>query len=128
MKTYIPILALLLYGCADREGQSFSFEEAKRSQPFQAVVEGAEVHTERRWGRSGGLKVEIWLRRQDGALVAITADQATLTELALALDLTKGAAYEWPKAITDFEAAVHAKCRQKLHSMRDPEPTVPTGN
>jgi len=128
MSKYIPAFAILFVACACRHSRSLTFDEAKRFQPFQAVVEGAEVHTGRCWGRSGGLAVEIRLRRQDGALVAINADRATLTELALALDLTKGAAYEWPKAITDFEAVVHAKCRQKLHSTLDPEPTESTGN
>jgi hypothetical protein len=60
--------------------------------------------------------------------VAITADQATLTELALVLDLSNGAACMWPKAINDFEAAAHAKRQLKLHSLREPEPTVPIGN
>ena len=128
MSKYIPIVAMLFVGCACHHSQSLTFDEAKCCQPFIAVVEGTEVHAGRCWGRSGGLVVEIRLRLQDGALVAITTDQATLTELALALNLTNGAAYEWPKAITDFEAAAQVRRQQELHSPQDSEPMVPTGN
>ena len=128
MTKYIPFIAMFFIACACRHIQSLTFDEAKRSQPFQAVVESTEVHAGRRWGCSGGLAVEIRLRREDGALVAITTDRATLTELALSLHLTNGAAYLWPKAIVDFEAAAHAKRQQELHSPRDSEPTVSIGN
>jgi len=128
MSKYIPIFALLFVACACHHSQSLTFDEAKSCRPFKAVVEGTEVRAGRCWGRSGGLAVEIRLRRQDGALVGISTDQATLTELAFALDLTNGAVYLWPNAITDFEAAAHAKRQQKLHSRRDPELTVRTGN
>lgn len=128
MSKCTPFFALFLVACACRQSQSLTFDEAKHTQPFQAVVESTEVHAGRCWGRSGDLAVEIRLRRRDGALLAITENQATMTELALALNLTNGAAFEWPKAIADFEAAAHAKCQQKLHSLHDPEPMVPTGN
>lgn len=128
MSNYIPAFAMLFVACACRHSQSLTFDEAKCCQPFIAVVEGTEVHAGRCWGRSGGLAVGIRLRREDGALIAISTDQATLMELALVLDLTNGAAYLWPKAITDFEAAAHAKRQQKLHSPQDSEPMVPTGN
>ena len=128
MKGYIPILAMFFVACACRHIQSLTFDEAKRSEPFQAVVESTEVHAGRRWGCSGGLAVEIRLRREDGALVAITADQATLTELALTLSFTNSSTYQWPKTITDFETAAHAKRQQKLHSRSDPEPVAPIGN
>ena len=128
MSNYIPAFAMLFVACACRHSQSLTFDEAKCSRPFKAVVESTEVLAGRCWGRSGGLAVGIRLRREDGAIVAIATDQATLTQLALALNLTNGAAFEWPKAIADFEAAAHAKCQQKLHSLHDPEPMVPTGN
>jgi hypothetical protein len=128
VKGYIPILAMFFVACACRHSQSLTFDEAKRSQQFQAMVESTEVHAERRWSSSGGLAVEIRLRRQDGVLVAITAHRATLTELALALSLTNSSTYQWPKAITDFETSARAKRQQRLHSLRDLEPAAPIGN
>ena len=128
MNKYIPAFAMLFVACACRHSQSLTFDEAKRFHSFLAVVESTEVQAGRCWGRSGGLAVGIRLRREDGALIAISTDQATLTELALVLDLTNGAAYLWPKAITDFEAAAQVRRQQKLHSPQDSEPMVPTGN
>ena len=128
MKGYIPILAMFFVASACRYSQCLTFGEAKRSEPFKAVVESTEVHAGRRWGCSGGLAVEIRLGREDGAEVAIATDEATLNELAFALSLTNNTTYQWPKAITDFETSARAKRQQRLHSLRYLEPAAPIGN
>ena len=128
MSKYIPIFAMLFVACACRHSNTFTFGEAKSSQPYQAVVESSEIQAGRRWGCSGGLAVEIRLGREDGAEVAIATDEATLNELAFALSLTNNTTYQWPKAITDFETSARAKRQQRLHSLRYLEPAAPIGN
>jgi hypothetical protein len=49
------------------------------------------------------LTVRIQLRRSDEATVSIATDRATLTQAAFAQNLMKCRAYQWPKAITDFD-------------------------
>jgi len=114
MKKHIPVLALLLFGCACRNSQNLSFAEAKHSKPFQAVVENVEMHEVRGSDHTGYLAVEIRLRREDGTLVTIATDRATLMQSAFEQNLTNGASYLWPKAITDFEAEVRAERERNI--------------
>lgn len=124
MKKHMPILVMFLFGCTCRNSQNLSFSDAKHSRPFQAVVENAEMHEVRGGDRTGYLAVEIRLRRVDGTVVTIAASQATLMELGFALDLTNGASYWWPKAITDFEAEVRAERERNMHSTSNAKPRI----
>jgi hypothetical protein len=115
---------MFLFGCACQNRQTLSFGEAKFSKPFQAVVENSEMHEVLGDDRTGYLAVEIRLRRVDGTVVPLATDRATLMESAFAVDLTNGASYWWPKAITDFEAEVRAERERNTRSTSSAKPKV----
>jgi hypothetical protein len=128
MKKYVPLLVVIVAGCACRHHEGISFSEAKHVQPFRAVVENVGTQEVCGADHTDYLAVEIRLRREDGTQVTIATDGATLFELAFALSLTNGESLMWPKAITDFETEFRAKRQRIVRSVENPKPKAITWN
>jgi hypothetical protein len=98
------ILFLCVSVCACRTpAPTISFATVNSTAPFRAVVENVCLNEVRASDGTDYLAVSIQLRRKDGVLVTIAADRATVSEATFAQTLVKGRAYQWPKAITDFD-------------------------
>ena len=98
----ILFLCLAVVACRT-PSSTISFPASKSVTPFRAVIEDVHRNSVRASDGNDYLAIAILLRRDDGTLVNIVIDRATLTQAAFAQGLVKGRAYEWPKAFTDFK-------------------------